>query len=474
MNTKYFNTNYDGSDIPLGVGDRYYAQDLGRDLYHDKEYGATICKEIINKSGNIIIKDAIVSQGAGHTINITEGTGIVDFKIKTPTDWSTLPPVIGTTDIPIFVEIPALTNQSITGATTDGITTNYVKIAYSENFIQSRARAKKVGSYFCETENSYILTVDSTPALNTELILATFTTDGTTLTFTDNIERGINFPKKDNIGSSCLEAGDIILKKSTILNTNIPEANLGAISGLTASSWHFLVIREDTKVVSLEEIDATFLSNIIPPNGQTWSPIIATNNLDMLNLYDFDKNYCRYTLAGKRYRILYLFKVNASQNNFAKASNIKISNKPKTIILLERVGVLNANLNTYIDYPFIAVLDLNNEYDNTSRITIKENGLYNYNCKIMGRLRRNTGSGNLSVRHIFGNVSELNIVKEIEVIDNQGNMDFGLSLTVNLCKDGEVYCEQKYTEASPGDINFATFEGIGGQTAILSITKLDD
>jgi hypothetical protein len=191
MTTKYLNQTYTGSDIPISVGDRYYGQDRGRDFYNNREYGALIARSIVNRSGNTIINGGLVSQGAGHTINVTSGFGVVAFQIKAPTSWSALPPPIGNVDIPIIVEIPALTNQSITGATTDGVTINYVKIAYTENFVSTRTRAKDTGSYSAETESSYTLTVNSTAPTMYELQLARFTSNGSTLTFVGSEARGV-------------------------------------------------------------------------------------------------------------------------------------------------------------------------------------------------------------------------------------------------------------------------------------------
>lgn len=205
MNSKYLNPNYDGGspDIPLNVGDRRYGQDRNRDFYNQREYGALIANGILNRDGNTIINGMVVTQGAGHTIDITKGYGVVDFQIKVPTNWSVLPPTIGTTDIPIVVEVPALTNQTITGATTDGVTTNYVKIAYTETFTSTRARAKKAGSYSSETESSYTLTVNSTVPTAYELQIASFTTDGITITFTGNEVRGVsNIPLKTTVKDS--------------------------------------------------------------------------------------------------------------------------------------------------------------------------------------------------------------------------------------------------------------------------------
>jgi len=192
MNTKYSNGQYDGSDIPYAAGDRRYGQDFNRDMYNNKEYGAIIAGAIVNRSGNTIINGGNIVQGAGHTINITAGFGVVTYSVKVPSSWVSLPPTIGSVDMPIVVEIPSLTNEPITGAVTDGVTINYVKIAYFENLTSTRSRVKKAGSYSSETISSYTLTVNSTAPTAYELQLARFTTNGSTITFVGQEARGVN------------------------------------------------------------------------------------------------------------------------------------------------------------------------------------------------------------------------------------------------------------------------------------------
>jgi hypothetical protein len=182
---KYFNHELDGSDIPLNVGDRYYGQDRLRDFFSQREYATILLQKIVGSAAHIIIDGLVVTQGTGHTINITAGSAIITYTTKFPNSWAAIPPTMTIDTFPLLTILdPALTNQAITSAVTDGVTTNYVKLAYNESPGSNRSRAKKTGSYDSEVTPGYTLSVDDTAPTSTEFSIATFTSDGATLTFT--------------------------------------------------------------------------------------------------------------------------------------------------------------------------------------------------------------------------------------------------------------------------------------------------
>ena len=190
MEFRQHNFTLDGSDLPYCIGDRQYAQDKARDFWHLKEYVGMVLESYLEETDtNITISGCAGSQGAGHTLSWTAGKIKVPYTTKTPTDWSALPPPMTAHTIPIIVDIPAMTNQAIASATTDGVTTNYAKFEYNESTTSSRTRAKKAGAYDSEVEPSYTFTCDSTPPTASEVSFATFTSDGATLTFTDAEQR---------------------------------------------------------------------------------------------------------------------------------------------------------------------------------------------------------------------------------------------------------------------------------------------
>jgi hypothetical protein len=193
MLIRHHNFTLDGSDIPVAVGDRYYAQDIERDFYNQREYSGRISEDYLGLydrySGNIVINGLTCSQGAGHTLSWTAGRVKVSHTLKTPTDWSALPPAMTSHTIPHNIDILAATDQAITSATTDGITVNYAKISLNESGTSTRTRAKKAGTYSSEVSESYTFTCNSTVPAANEVAIATFTSNGAALTFTNDEPR---------------------------------------------------------------------------------------------------------------------------------------------------------------------------------------------------------------------------------------------------------------------------------------------
>jgi hypothetical protein len=191
----YGNPKFSGSpSVPVSTGDRYWDQDLQRDHRYYQEQLGLIYNRVFGKE-KAILSGLTTTQGAGHTINITSGYGIAKFSVEIlhrVSAW-TIPPSTENDDIFILIRVPSnITNQAITSAVTDGVTVNYVKLAYLETDGNTRARAKKAGSYSYEIEPDYLLTVDDTSPTDYEIVLQTFTSDGATLTFLGNSSTIIN------------------------------------------------------------------------------------------------------------------------------------------------------------------------------------------------------------------------------------------------------------------------------------------
>ena len=248
MEFRQHNFTLDGSDLPYCIGDRQYAQDKARDFWHLKEYVGMVLESYLEETDtNITISGCVGSQGAGHTLSWTAGKIKVPYTAKTPTDWSALPPPMTAHTIPIIVDIPAMTNQAIASATTDGVTTNYAKFEYNESTTSSRTRAKKAGAYDSEVEPSYTFTCDSTPPTASEVSFATFTSDGATLTFTDAEQRF---------------DGDYF-KISNNLSEGVPatmRTNLGVVAKTAGGSDPFtgaLYIQATTALLDMYDTDGT-------------------------------------------------------------------------------------------------------------------------------------------------------------------------------------------------------------------------
>jgi hypothetical protein len=185
----YVNPKFSGApSVPVSTGDRYWDQDLQRDHRYYQEQLGLIYNRVFGKE-KAILSGLTVLQGVGHTIDVYAGYGIAKFSVEIlhrVSAWA-IPPSTENDDIFILIRVPSnITNQAITSAVTDGVTVNYVKLAYLETDGNTRARAKKAGSYSYEVEPDYLLTVDDTAPTDYEIVLETFTSDGAILTFLGN------------------------------------------------------------------------------------------------------------------------------------------------------------------------------------------------------------------------------------------------------------------------------------------------
>jgi len=174
---------------PLVDYDRYYAQDIIRDRRFFEEYAGELIQLIEkNSTDNMILSGLWCSQGAGHTMNITAGKGLVKFNVTIPSRsvvWA-IPPTTETIDIMKVVEAAAQTNLSLAGIDTGGVNHNYAKLAYVETDGNTRTYAKKTGTYAYENYPDYVITFGTAAPTAYELKIAEFTSNGVTLTFINN------------------------------------------------------------------------------------------------------------------------------------------------------------------------------------------------------------------------------------------------------------------------------------------------
>lgn len=182
--SKKVNTNY-STGIPLFLGDRYYGQDYVRDLHYLRDRIGCVFQDIL-KDIPIIVSGGIVSQGSGDTLNITACVGYHKESVTIPDTYSTIPPS-STTGVVEAVRVSSTqqTNMAIASATLDGATTNYVKLRYLETAGNTRARARKTGTYSYEMIPSFEFVVSSVAPTDYEVCLTTFVgSTGGSFTFT--------------------------------------------------------------------------------------------------------------------------------------------------------------------------------------------------------------------------------------------------------------------------------------------------
>jgi hypothetical protein len=174
---------------PLVDYDRYYAQDIIRDRRFFEEYAGLLIQLVEkNTTDNMILSGLWCSQGAGHTMNITAGKGLVKFNVTIPSRtvaWA-IPPTTEAIDIMKVVEAAAQTNLSLAGIDTGGVNHNYAKLAFVETDGNTRTFAKKAGTYAYETYPDIVITFGTAAPTAYELKLAEFTSNGVTLTFINN------------------------------------------------------------------------------------------------------------------------------------------------------------------------------------------------------------------------------------------------------------------------------------------------
>lgn len=257
---RYHNPKYSGTpSIPISVGDRLYAQDFFRNFRHTQSIDGEIYRRMFGLD-EAIIEGLIVSQGAGHTLDITAGFAYGKFNVTIPhpTNAWAIPPDIDTQDIVALINVPALIDDmAIPSAVTDGATTNYVKIKYTETDGNTRARAKKAGTYAYEVIPSYTVTVDAVAPTSYEVCLETFTSNGATITFLGGYDTRVY----NNIGS----IGCVIATQN--------DFNL-LIQRTSANAYK---IRDDVKNVHFKYLSGGYLISGILKGGDTWG-VIKTNN----------------------------------------------------------------------------------------------------------------------------------------------------------------------------------------------------
>lgn len=188
----HLNVQYDGGspNLPLPVGDRYYAQDMARDLWYYHEMANTTWEKRL-ASIPAIVSGGCVRQQTGTTIIVSPVRAIVRKSVQFPSNYISLPPAVGTAKIPIFVEITAQITINVAATYTPGGATNYVKLRSKSAPGATRTRAYLPGSYVYEVSEGYDIVVDTVVNTDEDALLATFTEAGGVFTFSQVNNRTI-------------------------------------------------------------------------------------------------------------------------------------------------------------------------------------------------------------------------------------------------------------------------------------------
>ena len=195
----HFNRDYDGGvpNIPLGVGDRYYAQDLCLDFWFLLSQAGQGLKQVYN-GFPVLLKESNVVKGSDFThLTIPIAAGICEYEVDLPLAYAAIPPTVTQDDSIIRVESTLqadLDLAALTIPTTLDGSTNYLKLQYAETDGNSRTRAKKAGAYAYERVPSFSISCDTVAPTNKDIVLAEVIGDGATY-FT--INRYLRTKRKD-------------------------------------------------------------------------------------------------------------------------------------------------------------------------------------------------------------------------------------------------------------------------------------
>ena len=257
----HFNHNYSGG-FPLGVGDEFYAQDLGRDFRYLENLPGAAVKNLF-ATYPALVNGGVVSLVSGKVVDITAGYGVADLAVTVP-DGSVAWTVPPTTRSDIVVEQLSWAIQSSLDLGPLGLGDNgtyYLYAQYSEGSsgLNQRIRVKKSGAYSFEVKGSVSFTVSASASPgNAYLLLATIaTTTGAITSITNASASTLNA----TAGLSILRvAGDTSVGA---MKYNGTTQLSGALDGGTTDPAHSTRLNFDG---SLHAYDLIAVNSIVLPN----------------------------------------------------------------------------------------------------------------------------------------------------------------------------------------------------------------
>lgn len=179
-----FNHSY-ADGVPLGTGDRYFAQDLARDHRYLQGLAAQALADLLGTDSAVLLRGGAVTAASATTINVAAAVGLCDFDVSVPDDsaaWA-VPAAEAMRQIKTRVSLPAQVGLSLAalGATLDGSTVNYLKLRYAEADVQSRPRQYAGGTYAHAKGDSFALSCDPAAPTAYDVLLATVVGNGSTI-----------------------------------------------------------------------------------------------------------------------------------------------------------------------------------------------------------------------------------------------------------------------------------------------------
>ena len=179
MALKHFNHKYSGGspDIPLNIGDSYFAQDMARDFWFMRDQiGKAVVGLISDLGAGVLLKQVSVSFPSSGQVSVGVGFGYCKHDIKVPDSPWTVPPPVASENAIVRISWDAITGYSgWTGSPTlDGTTLNYIKLRYAESDGATRTRTKKGGNYSYEITPSWSMVINATPPTEYDVLVGVF------------------------------------------------------------------------------------------------------------------------------------------------------------------------------------------------------------------------------------------------------------------------------------------------------------
>lgn len=233
--------NTDTPPVPEALGDVYRPHDLFRDLEYVNLKASQAALDILSRTGNTVMYGLTVTQGVGDTIDISSGVAYVSFTVSVPDSYASNPPTVRNETAIRRVAVTAQTNLSTANAVLNGLTTNYVKVAYAETDVASRQRIKASGTYVYEKEDSFTVTIDTIGPTASEIEIATFTgTAGGSFTITQSRQGDITAATTtvDTVTADTMNAGSAVITTSaTVGGLNVARLQTYNTGWVANSDW---------------------------------------------------------------------------------------------------------------------------------------------------------------------------------------------------------------------------------------------
>lgn len=238
--------NTDTPPVPEALGDVYRPHDLFRDLEYVNLKASQAALDILSRTGNTVVYGLTVTQGVGDTIDVASGVAYVSFTVSVPDSYATNPPTVRNETAIRRVAVTAQTNLSTANAVLDGLTTNYVKVAYAETDVASRQRIKAAGTYVYEKADSFTVTIDTIGPAASEVEIATFTgTAGGSFIITQSRQGDITAATAtvdtvtaDTVNTGTVNTGSaVITTNATVAGLNVARIETYNTGWIANSDW---------------------------------------------------------------------------------------------------------------------------------------------------------------------------------------------------------------------------------------------